>query len=152
MSMSDPIADLLTRIRNGVQADHATVDIPASRLKVEVCRVLKEEGFIQDYAVEAEKTPAVDPSTARAAPGEPAEPARVCRLWRYQTGAQRPRDLDPEHAAGRHVGQARTAAAGRRRSIVRSVVMRTPAGRASAAASNGGMGRVVCERMRPCHE
>jgi small subunit ribosomal protein S8 len=65
MSMSDPIADLLTRIRNGVQADHATVDIPASRLKVEVCRVLKEEGFIQDYAVEAEKTPAVVRVTLR---------------------------------------------------------------------------------------
>ena len=65
MSMSDPIADLLTRIRNGVQADHATVDIPASRLKVEVCRVLKEEGFIQDYAVEAEKTPEVVRVTLR---------------------------------------------------------------------------------------
>lgn len=51
MSMSDPIADLLTRIRNAVQAQHATVDVPASKLKVEICRVLKEEGFIQDYVV-----------------------------------------------------------------------------------------------------
>lgn len=59
MSMSDPIADLLTRIRNGAQAGQATVDMPAARLKAEICRVLKEEGFIQDYAVEAEPKPGV---------------------------------------------------------------------------------------------
>jgi len=47
MSMNDPIADFLTRIRNAVQRKHATVSIPASRLKREMARVLSEEGFIE---------------------------------------------------------------------------------------------------------
>ena len=53
MSMTDPIADFLTRIRNGIQADHTTVEIPASRLKVEMARILREQGYITDYEVEA---------------------------------------------------------------------------------------------------
>ena len=52
MSLSDPIADLLTRVRNALQAGHATVKIPSSRLKEQMCAVLKSEGFIQDYTVE----------------------------------------------------------------------------------------------------
>ena len=51
MSMSDPIGDMLTRIRNAVRAGHPSVDIPASRLKEEICALLKREGFIQDYAL-----------------------------------------------------------------------------------------------------
>lgn len=47
--MTDPIADLLTRIRNASLAYHDTVDIPASRLKRAVVQTLKEEGFIQDF-------------------------------------------------------------------------------------------------------
>ena len=50
MSMSDPIADLLTRIRNGQRANKAEVSLPSSKLKVAVAKVLKEEGFITDYA------------------------------------------------------------------------------------------------------
>ena len=42
---TDPISDMLTRIRNAVQARHARVEIPASKLKIEIARVLKEEGF-----------------------------------------------------------------------------------------------------------
>jgi len=57
MSMNDPIADLLTRVRNASRAGHETVDVPASNLKVEVCRVLKEEGFIDDYIVSEEPKP-----------------------------------------------------------------------------------------------
>ena len=49
MSMTDPIADLLTRIRNALHAGFLTVEVPASRLKEQVCRVLKEEGYIKDY-------------------------------------------------------------------------------------------------------
>ena len=49
MSMSDPIADMLTRIRNAGKAKIDTVDIPGSKLKVELARVLKEEGFIRNY-------------------------------------------------------------------------------------------------------
>src|SRR3954469_9192049 len=53
MSMTDPIADFLTRIRNGIQAAHETVDIPAPKLKVEMARILKEQGYITAYEVEA---------------------------------------------------------------------------------------------------
>lgn len=55
MSMSDPIADMLTRIRNAVSARHDTVDIPASKVKLEIARVLKEEGFIRDYSVQSDE-------------------------------------------------------------------------------------------------
>jgi len=57
MSMSDPIADLLTRVRNAAQARQATVDVPASKLKVEICRVLKQEGYISDYTVVDQPAP-----------------------------------------------------------------------------------------------
>ena len=47
--MTDPIADMLTRIRNGLQARHDSVSIPASKLKVEVARILTEEGYVSGY-------------------------------------------------------------------------------------------------------
>lgn len=49
MSMTDPIADMLTRIRNACQSKHRRVDMPASKMKVEIARLLKENNFIQDY-------------------------------------------------------------------------------------------------------
>jgi len=52
MSMTDPIADFLTRIRNGIHASHTTVDIPASNLKKEMARILAE-GYITSFEVEA---------------------------------------------------------------------------------------------------
>lgn len=51
MNITDPIADMLTRIRNAVQARHEVVDIPASKVKVEVAKILKQEGFIVDFSV-----------------------------------------------------------------------------------------------------
>ncbi len=48
---TDPIADMLTRIRNAVRAKHPRVDLPASNLKVEIARILKEEGYISTYKV-----------------------------------------------------------------------------------------------------
>lgn len=50
MSMTDPISDLLTRVRNGQRAGKTEVKLPASRLKTEILRVLKEEGYIADFA------------------------------------------------------------------------------------------------------
>ncbi len=55
MSMTDPIADMLTRIRNGIQSRHDRVDVPASKLKVEIARILKSEGFISNYKVVEDK-------------------------------------------------------------------------------------------------
>ena len=51
MSFSDPIADMLTRIRNAVMARHDTVLVPASRMKLYVAKILRQEGFITDYEV-----------------------------------------------------------------------------------------------------
>lgn len=51
MNMTDPIADMLTRIRNAIQVRHEVVDIPSSKEKVEIARILKEEGFILSYEV-----------------------------------------------------------------------------------------------------
>ena len=53
--MTDPIADMLTRVRNAVQAKHQKVDMPASRLKVEIARILKEEGYIAHYKTSDEE-------------------------------------------------------------------------------------------------
>ncbi len=52
MSMSDPIADMLTRIRNAQHTRKVSVRMPASKLKAEIARVMKEEGYIQDFHVE----------------------------------------------------------------------------------------------------
>ncbi len=54
MNMTDPIADMLTRIRNGSRAHHESVNMPASNLKVAIARILKDEGFIRDFEVKAE--------------------------------------------------------------------------------------------------
>ena len=51
---SDPIADMLTRVRNAIVARHPKVDVPASKLKAEVARILKEEGYIANYKVAEE--------------------------------------------------------------------------------------------------
>jgi len=55
MSMSDPIADMLTRIRNANRIERPAVDIPATKLKANVAQVLKDEGFILDYPGLAER-------------------------------------------------------------------------------------------------
>jgi small subunit ribosomal protein S8 len=51
MSFTDPIADMLTRIRNGVMAGHTQVAMPSSKIKVEIAKILKEEGFIENFEV-----------------------------------------------------------------------------------------------------
>lgn len=51
MTMTDPIADMLTRIRNAIQARHDAVEIPASKEKIEIARILREEGYIANYIV-----------------------------------------------------------------------------------------------------
>jgi len=52
--MTDPIADMLTRIRNSIAAKHSRVDIPGSKLKLEMARILKEEGYINNYVTKGE--------------------------------------------------------------------------------------------------
>lgn len=55
--MTDPIADMLTRLRNAVIAKHSRVDVPASKLKVEIARILEGEGYIQGFKIVDEKSP-----------------------------------------------------------------------------------------------
>jgi len=51
MSMTDPIADMLTRIRNGIQAHHEKVDVPTSKLKTQIAQILMDEGYISNFKV-----------------------------------------------------------------------------------------------------
>lgn len=60
MSMQDPIADMLTRIRNGQAANKVSVKIPSAKLKVAIAKLLKEEGYIADYAVADEAKPELE--------------------------------------------------------------------------------------------
>ncbi|MBP6862449.1 MAG: 30S ribosomal protein S8 [Neisseriaceae bacterium] len=60
MSMHDPISDMLTRIRNAQRANKATVSMPASKLKKAIAQVLKEEGYIEDFAVSTDAKPSLD--------------------------------------------------------------------------------------------
>ena len=55
MATTDPISDLLTRIRNGLMARHPSVSVPRSKMKLEIVKILKSEGFIEGYIDEAEK-------------------------------------------------------------------------------------------------
>ena len=66
--MTDPIADMLTRIRNAVTAKHTRVDMPSSRLKVEIARILQDEGYIQGFKVldEPAALAAAIPASSRA--------------------------------------------------------------------------------------
>ncbi|GIU46664.1 30S ribosomal protein S8 [Shewanella sp. 10N.261.52.F9] len=60
MSMQDPIADMLTRIRNGQAAKHVSVKMPSAKLKIAIAKMLKEEGYITDYAVADEAKPELE--------------------------------------------------------------------------------------------
>ncbi len=57
MSVNDPIADMLTRIRNGVMSNQTVVAMPSSKIKAEIARILKEEGFVEDFEVADGVTP-----------------------------------------------------------------------------------------------
>ena len=54
--LTDPVADMLTRIRNANKALHDNAEMPSSKLKVEIARILKEEGYIRDFHVEKDGT------------------------------------------------------------------------------------------------
>lgn len=60
MSMHDPISDMLTRIRNAQRANKAAVAMPSSKLKCAIAKVLKEEGYIEDFVVSSDTKPVLD--------------------------------------------------------------------------------------------
>ena len=59
MNMTDPIADMITRVRNGVRAKLPKVDVPTSKLKLEIARILKDEGYIANFRVSEDETQGV---------------------------------------------------------------------------------------------
>jgi len=59
MSLTDPVADFLARIRNAIRARHQKLDVPASKLKAEIARILKEEGYIANYKTQDEEGKAI---------------------------------------------------------------------------------------------
>jgi small subunit ribosomal protein S8 len=73
MSMTDPIADMLTRIRNASMARHGYVAVPSSKIKVAIAQILKDEGYIQDFAVTRER------------------PQPMIRIWLKYVGERRER-------------------------------------------------------------
>ena len=88
MSMTDPVADFLTRIRNGLHADRDDVEMPASNFKAEIARILREQGYIEDYAVEAARVGRVLRVTPEVHRGPQArDPGHPARLEARATGA-----------------------------------------------------------------
>ena len=71
-TVTDPIADFIARLRNGAQAQKIDIFVPYSKLKAEVARILKEEGYISEYAVDTSAAIGVATSTSDAASGRPA--------------------------------------------------------------------------------
>ena len=99
---TDPISDMLTRIRNAAGAKHARVELPASKLKIEIARVLKEEGYISTYKVVEEgktrknlrvflkytsdRRPVITGPETHLASRQPAVPCRSMRFARWLAG------------------------------------------------------------------
>jgi len=95
MSMTDPIADMLTRIRNAQQSEKLSVAMPASKLKSAIAQVLKDEGYIEDFAVrEAEGQPQLEIGLKYYA-GKPVI-ERIERVSRPGLRIYRPKDALPK--------------------------------------------------------
>jgi ribosomal protein S8 len=133
MRLTDPVADMLTRVRNALQARHQKVDIPASRLKVEIARILKEEGYVSNFKATEEEghkviriylkygahnEAAISKAGSRVAPRLP----RVCAAQRDSPGARRHGDQHPDHAARSDDGTPGAQGRRGRRVVVRDLV------------------------------
>ena len=110
MNLTDPVADFLTRIRNSIRARHQKLDVPASKLKAEIARILKEEGYIANYKATEEDGHKVlrvylkyPPATRPSSRPQPRLPSRLPRLRRPRRDpprAGRPGHLHPHHPKG----------------------------------------------------
>jgi small subunit ribosomal protein S8 len=128
--MTDPIADMLTRIRNATRAKHPRVDLPASKLKVEIARILKEEGYLANFKVVEEKGRRVLRVFLRYTPGRRSVITGVKRVSRP--------------GSRRYVGKARI------RAVVGGMgvsIISTPRGlmTGGAARKEGVGGELLCE-------
>ncbi len=82
MMTSDPIADMLTRVRNALSARHPKVDVPGSKLKIEIARILKEEGYITNYKLAEEGVKKVIKIYLKYTPGNQPVISHIERLSR----------------------------------------------------------------------
>ncbi len=116
MNLTDPIADMLTRIRNAAKARKKEVSLPSSRIKVEIAKILKEEGFIRNYKVVEDKVqgePEPHPEVHRGQPGRhlrasPDQHARLPDLLHEGLGPEGPGRAGARHRhdlPGPHVGE-----------------------------------------------
>ena len=80
--MADPVSDLLTRIRNAIESRHETLDVPSSKLKLEIVRILKEEGYIANYTYTGDSKPGVIHISLRYGPGKMPVLSSVTRVSR----------------------------------------------------------------------
>ena len=101
--MTDPIADLLTRIRNASRAEHEKVDIPSSRLKVRITEILKTEGFIKNFRLMEEKKPGTLRVYLKYGAGNERVISGLVRVSRARPAHLRGQGQDPVHP-GRHGG------------------------------------------------
>ena len=83
MTMTDPIADMLTRLRNASAAKHETVDMPYSKFKANIAEILKREGFIQDFTAKEARVGQTLETAARSSPmcGEKGELTHGIAYW-----------------------------------------------------------------------
>ncbi len=114
MSLTDPVADMLTRVRNACTAGHRRADMPVSKLKVEIARILRDNHYIQDYKVLDDGRHGLlrlylkyhndAPVIRELQAGVRAGPATVRQGARDPARQKRPRDGDPVDAPGPDVG------------------------------------------------
>ncbi len=135
MSLTDPVADFLTRVRNAIKARHQKVDVPPSKLKMEIARILKEEGYIANYKATEEEGRKVlrvylkygsDNASPISRPDAhlASRLPRVRRPRRDSARAGRAGDQHPDHAQGRDDRPAGAQRRRGRRSAVRSLLER----------------------------
>ena len=133
-SLTDPVADFLTRLRNAIRARHQKLDVPASKLKTEIARILKEEGYIANYKAAEEEGRAVlrvylkygannEAAIRDLARVSRARLPRLCRPRRDQARTGWPGHRDPDHATRRDDGSSGTPRRRWRRDSLRSLVV-----------------------------
>ena len=133
MNLTDPVADMLTRIRNAIRARHQKVDVPASKLKLEIARILREEGYISNFKPAEEEGHKVlriylkygNNNEAAISNVERVSRPRLpglCAAQRNSACPRRPGDQYPDHAARSYDRTPGAQAGRRRRSVVRDLV------------------------------
>ncbi len=100
MVMTDPVADLLTRIRNALRAGHEKADAPHSKIKEEIVKILKEEGFIANYRVIDEKPAPILRVYLKYGPGKASVLRRIERVSKPGRRVYAPRDKLPRVIGG----------------------------------------------------